>query len=275
MDNIAVMGDNSPQMRSNIPSKQQTMREISELLGTPEILPTSGSSVPSVFFTSVAAAMGVPVVAGMPNMARKIIETAHLQWEDRFSSENTPSGGGGTVTAIGLMQVKNAILIWQGKEIVNLPGVITRDEWVPKQNWEAVRANLPRESQLVISRPGADTFREMVLSEYDNQCAVTGFQLKQTIEIAHIVPYYGPESDQIQNALPLRVDIHRLFDKGLMRIQQNSSKKLEIVIHDIAKDDYSDFHHQELILPKDPLAVPSAIALEEHDKIFVNLWREI
>ena len=269
------MGDNSPQMRSNIPSKQQTMREISELLGTPEILPTSGSSVPSVFFTSVAAAMGVPIVAGMPNMARKIIEAAHLEWEDHFSSENTPSGGGGTVTAIGLMQVKNAILVWQGKETINLPVVVTRDEWVPAQNWEDIRSDLPRESNLVITRPGADIFREMVLSEYDNQCAVTGFQLKYTIEIAHIIPYYGPESDQIQNALPLRVDIHRLFDNGLMRIQQNSSKKFEIIIHDIAKDDYSDFHLQELILPKDPLAVPSSVALEEHDKIFVNLWREI
>lgn len=262
-------------MRAKIPTKQQTMLEISELLGTPEILPRAGSTVPSAFFTSVAAEMGVPIVAGMPNMARKIIEAAQLEWHERFSSENTPSGGGGTVTALGLLQVKNAILVWQGKPLIPLPDEVIRDEWIPQQNWKEIRSALPREIQSVLARPGADAFRELVLAEYDNQCAVTGIQLKTAIEVAHIIPYFGPESDQVQNAIPLRIDIHRLFDAGLIRFRKNPALKLEVVIHDLAMDDYSEFHLKEFIEPKDPLSVPSTFALSEHDALFENLWRNI
>jgi len=270
-----VLGDNLTQMRAKIPTKQQTMLEISELLGTPEIVPTAGSTIPSAFFTSVAAEMGVPIVAGMPNMARKIIEAAQLEWHERFSSENSPSGGGGTVTALGLLQVKNAVLVWQGQQLIPLPDEVIRDEWIPQHNWQEIRNNLPRETQTVFARPGADKFRELVLSEYDNQCAVTGSKLSSVIEVAHIIPYFGQDSDQVQNAIPLRIDLHRLFDAGLIMFQINSKLKLEILIHDLAMNEYSKYHLKELILPKDPLSIPSSVALSEHDKLFKNLWRSI
>ena len=270
-----VLGDNLTQMRAKIPTKQQTMLEISQLLGTPEIVPTTGSTIPSAFFTSVAAEMGVPIIAGMPNMARKIIEAVQLEWHDRFSSEKSPSGGGGTVTALGLLQVKNAVLVWQGQQLIPLPDEVLRDEWIPQHNWQEIRNKLPRETKTVFARPGADKFRELVLSEYDNQCAVTGVQINAVIEVAHIVPYFGQESDQVQNAIPLRIDIHRLFDAGLIKFRVNPTLKLEVVIHDLAMDDYSEYHLKELMMPKDPLSSPSSAALAEHDKLFENLWRSI
>ena len=276
VDKIVAMYDNLGIMTRSIPKKSQTMLEISHLLGFPEILPTVGSSVPSVFFTSIAAEMGLPTVNGMPAMAKKIIENAHLAWHEEFSSELAPSGGGGTVTALGLLQVKNAVLVWQGKIAEPLPSEIIFEDWQPSEKWLEIRKSLPKELREVIMRPGAAEFRDLVLTEYDKQCVVTGYRAIEAIDIAHIVPYYGPESDELQNAIPLRADIHRLFDQGLVRIEYDSSiRKYMVKIHDFIFDDYSDYHNKALILPHDALSVPSRSALLEKQKLHKHLWQTI
>lgn len=252
------------------------MTEISHLLGIPEIAPTVGSSIPSIFFTSIAAEMGIHTVHGMPAMARKIIENAHLSWHEEFSSEFAPSGGGGTVTALGLLQVKNAILVWQGLDPEPLPDEITFEEWKPDVNWKELRNSLSKTNQEITTRPGASAFREMVLTEYDNQCVVTGFRSVEVIEIAHIVPYYGQESDEIQNAMPLRSDIHKLFDKGLLRIRfDDSVRKYFVLVHDFVMEDYANYHGKKLILPNDLTSAPSKAALLEQQKIHKQMWQII
>jgi hypothetical protein len=276
MDNIAPIGDNYEDMTRLVPKKSQLMREIAELLNLPEMLPTVGSSIPSVFFTSVASEMGVPVVPGMPTMARKIIESSHLGWRPEFSSEAMPSGGGGTVTALGLMQVKNAVLIWKGEPVQPLPIEIEDEEWEPSLYWQAIREELPRETQEVIARPGATEFRNLVLQEYANRCAVSGITSTQALEVAHIVPYYGPESDDVQNAIPLRVDIHRLFDRGLIRIDYNeASKSYKISVHHFISPDYGAFNGKSLLLPDNKNSVPSKNAIDFHNDQFKELWTVI
>lgn len=260
-------------MPRTVPKKVQTMAEINALLGLEVILPTIGSSIPSVFFSNIAAEMGIPIINGMPTMARKIIEGAHLNWHDSFSSESTPSGGGGTVTALGLLQVKNAVLVWLDKPTENLPGEIIFEEWTPDPNWLEKRKALPREVQDVLTRPGASEFRQLVLTEYDGQCAVTGYKVPQAIEVAHIVPYFGPESDDIQNALPLRTDIHRLFDKGLIRIEYRQPiRKYVVRVHDSIMADYSKYEKALLLVPKDPLSAPSNSAHLIQQKLFSEMW---
>lgn len=252
------------------------MQEISSLLGLPEYKPGAGSSVPSVFFTSIASEMGIPVVQGMPNMARKIIESSHLPWLPEFSSEDKPSGGGGTVTGLGLLQIKNAILIWKGEKPVPLPIDYVRDEWQPDKTWKEIRNVLPRETQEVITRPGAAEFRIKVLAEYGGRCAISGFTSLDAIEVAHIIPYYGVESDVVWNALPLRTDLHRLFDKGLIRLDYSIPiKGYKISIHHNIFEDYKEFDGQTLRLPSDLFSIPSKLAVEEHNKMFQEFWTTI
>lgn len=263
-------------MPRTVPKKVQTMAEINALLGLEAILPTVGSSIPSVFFSNIASEMGIPTVNGMPAMAKKIIEAAHLSWHDAFSSESTPSGGGGTVTAVGLLQVKNAVLVWLDKSPEALPSEIIFEDWTPDPNWLEIRKLLPREVQDVLTRPGAAEFRHLVLTEYDGQCAVTGNKVPQAIEVAHIVPYFGPASDDIQNALPLRTDIHRLFDKGLIRIEYRQAiRKYVVRVHDSIMNDYSKYEEALLLVPKDPLSAPSNSASIIQQKLFSEMWTVI
>lgn len=260
-------------MTQKVPKKAETIREISQLLGIPEFRLNKGSSIPTAFFSSIAMEMGIPVVQGMPQMARSIIEASHLEWNEQFSSELTASGGGGTVTALGLLQVKNAVLEWLGLPAEALPSDLNFEDWSPSSHWKELRESLPRELREVMSRPGSEDFRELVLSEYDFQCAVTNIGVVEAIEIAHIVPYFGPESDDIQNAIPMRVDVHRLFDRGLIRIiYDHGRRSFNVKVHDYILNDYSYIQDKELFLPKDPTSAPSKIALNEQHKLHVELW---
>lgn len=270
------MGDNLRNMTRIVPQKSQIMQEIAILLGLPELKPGVGSSVPSVFFTSIASEMGIPVVQGMPNMARKIIESSHLPWLPEFSSENMPSGGGGTVTALGLMQLKNAVLIWKGEDPEQLPTEMIREEWKPELTWSEIRKTLPRETQEIIARPGASEFRTKVLTEYGNRCAISGFTSLEAIEVAHIIPYYGQDSDVVWNAIPLRTDLHRLFDRGLIRLNYSIPiKGYKVAVHHNIFEDYKAFDGQALLLPADPFSIPSKLAVDEHNNQFNELWTVI
>lgn len=75
------------------------------------------------------------------------------------------------------------------------------------------------------SRPGQQRFRHDLLIAID-RCPITGVDLTNVLQAAHIKPhaYGGPES--VDNGLPLRADIHCLFDAGLLNIKPINNERL-------------------------------------------------
>tara|TARA_R110001599_G_scaffold353775_1_gene597169 strand:+ start:7545 stop:8588 length:1044 start_codon:yes stop_codon:yes gene_type:complete len=73
-------------------------------------------------------------------------------------------------------------------------------------------------------REGQASFRSNLIKCYGCKCMVTGETIDSIIEAAHIIPYCGPDSNRIENGLLLRVDIHRLFDQGLLTIHPSSNE---------------------------------------------------
>ena len=75
------------------------------------------------------------------------------------------------------------------------------------------------------SRPGQQRFRHDLL-EYIKKCPITGVDLPNVLQAAHIKPhaYGGPES--IDNGFPLRADIHCLFDAGLLNIKPTDNGRI-------------------------------------------------
>ena len=249
-------------MTRYIPTKSQIMGEICALLGIPKSQPTMGSSVPRIFFSDIAAQMGLNQLGSMPAMARLIIESNHLNWSEEFSSEGTPSGGGGTVTALGLLQVKNAVLKWLGQDLEPIPNVYVFTEWEPALDWQTKKTELERINGSTVVRPGAADFRKLVLDEYKNCCSVTGCNISEVLDVAHIVPYYGIESDDIQNAIVLRTDLHRLFDNGLVSFKYETPKEnLIIEVKEVAINEYGYLNGKSCMLPKNKDSRPSQSAL--------------
>lgn len=71
-------------------------------------------------------------------------------------------------------------------------------------------------------RHGQAIFRENLLNYYGGVCLISGATTLEVIEAAHIAPYNGTITNSLNNGLLLRVDLHRLFDCGLLGIQPDT-----------------------------------------------------
>lgn len=73
---------------------------------------------------------------------------------------------------------------------------------------------------LTRARLGQDAFKDMVLASYERRCAVTGNRVVPALEAAHIRPVTRGGVHALANGLLLRSDVHRLFDRGLLGINE-------------------------------------------------------
>jgi hypothetical protein len=78
----------------------------------------------------------------------------------------------------------------------------------------------------VLARTGQTQFRESVLRAYQGRCIITGDTIGRILEAAHIIPVTNQGGDGQENSLCLRVDVHRLFDSGDIRISQNGELRV-------------------------------------------------
>jgi putative restriction endonuclease len=70
----------------------------------------------------------------------------------------------------------------------------------------------------IVARQGAGSFRAAALAAFNGRCAITGYNVVEGLEAAHIVPYLGPLTNEVTNSLLLRADLHILFDRDLLTI---------------------------------------------------------
>ena len=87
--------------------------------------------------------------------------------------------------------------------------------WVP----DAVERQRHGRPQLVIPRLGQGSFRLAVLDAYGGGCAITGEHSMPALEAVHIRPYAAGGTHELPNGLPLRRDLHRLFDLGYVSVK--------------------------------------------------------
>jgi len=74
----------------------------------------------------------------------------------------------------------------------------------------------------IVRRRGQAAFRSALLQAYGGRCAMTGCDVSDALEAAHIHPYFGPGSNTVSNGLLLRADIHTLFDLYLVAVNPDS-----------------------------------------------------
>lgn len=72
--------------------------------------------------------------------------------------------------------------------------------------------------QAILGRRGQSEFRQRLLQAYNSRCAITGCDVLDTLEAAHITPFAEENNYDISNGLILRSDIHILFDLFLLSI---------------------------------------------------------
>ena len=83
---------------------------------------------------------------------------------------------------------------------------------------------------MALERPGQPAFRRCILQAYRGRCFLSGEEIPDVLEAAHIVPVKHGGGDDIGNGICLRVDLHRLFDSGNVRLRPNGDLALSAVV---------------------------------------------
>ncbi|MSP45376.1 MAG: HNH endonuclease [Xanthobacteraceae bacterium] len=95
---------------------------------------------------------------------------------------------------------------------------------------------------------------------YQGKCAVTGCNVPEVLEAAHIQVKKNVDLNHLSNGLLLRADIHALFDGGLIAISKDGSR-LEISTT-IANSPYASLNGTAIFRPKS--GVPSKENILHH-----------
>jgi putative restriction endonuclease len=126
---------------------------------------------------------------------------------------------------------------------------------------------------LHVPRLGQGIFRVKVLDAYGRACAVTGEHSLPVLEAAHIKPYASGGEHAVANGLSLRSDLHRLFDRGYVTVDEDHRF---VVGHRLKKDfengrSYYALHGQAVRLPDVSGLRPSVDALGWHrEQVFLR-----
>lgn len=136
--------------------------------------------------------------------------------------------------------------------------------WLP----EAAERQRRGQPQMVVPRLGQGSFRLAVMEAYAGGCAVTGERSLPAVETAHIRPWSHGGTHDLQNGLPLRRDLHRLFDLGYVSAGPDG----RFLVSPRLKSEFSNgrtyyaLEGQQLRQPKSPEASPSVELLEWHSE---------
>jgi len=102
------------------------------------------------------------------------------------------------------------------------------------------------EYRLLKKRLRQSPFRKEVLKAYKYTCAVTSCKVHAVLEAAHIIPYSGRSSSNINNGLLLRSDIHDLFDLRLIKITSDHTIRVDEKLND---SEYWQYDGRRINLP--------------------------
>lgn len=204
-----------------------------------------------------------------------------------YIDKNSRKFGGVKIDAdryeIGCIELNNCEF-WDEGDFIDLIGVGVE---FPKQvvtikffkQYDLIRINEKRASafalikepsnkkkSLTLIREGQGEFRGLVLRAYGNRCCISGEVIPELLEAAHIQPYTNRCSNHIQNGLLMRVDLHRLFDNGLLYIDRNFFVHISKVLLNTAY--YEKYNGVRIQLPDDAFEFPSPEALESRRSDF-------
>ena len=128
----------------------------------------------------------------------------------------------------------------------------------PASDDEKVRYALRRE------RIGQQRFRTELFEAYTGRCAVSGCNVDEALEAAHIENYSGPKSQVASNGILLRRDLHSLFDAHLISFELVRGDYQLCESYLLQHTDYATFAGSVLREPDEHRLRPNARFLEAH-----------
>ncbi|MBS1080828.1 HNH endonuclease [Gluconobacter kondonii] len=175
----------------------------------------------------------------------------------------------GVVFETPVSKAESEIVDWANKKdgtpIIRYTSLGTKKD---EQNFDSdARAEIKRITKLakISQRRGQAKFSAGIRINYDGKCAVTGCNIREVLEAAHIKIYNSADDFCLDNGILLRADIHALFDALLFTINEAC---MTIEICDELKGSiYSDLHGKRIATPVCGLS-PSKENISHHRERF-------
>lgn len=117
-----------------------------------------------------------------------------------------------------------------------------------------------------VRREQQGRFRDELLRAYAGTCAITGTNVPEVLQAAHINPYRGRKSQVVNNGILLRADLHLLYDAHLISIEPDS---LEVAMGErLANTTYLQYNARKLRGPSKEALTPNRDLLAVHYEQF-------
>jgi putative restriction endonuclease len=151
-------------------------------------------------------------------------------------------------------------LLWE--ECVERAASPSADPWTMEAA-EQLRYGSP---QVIQPRLGQGSFRLAVLDAYEGACAVTTEHSLPVLEASHIRPYGQGGTHEVRNGLPLRRDLHRLFDLGFVTVRPGGAFTVSGQLRDGWANGrvYYELEGRAITAPSNPEDRPDPELLEWH-----------
>ena len=103
-------------------------------------------------------------------------------------------------------------------------------------------AHLKGETKIreVKTRVNQNVFRQIVLANYNKQCAITGIDIPDLLFAGHIIPWAANEQERLnpENGICLSALYDKKFDKGFIGINANYEVILSVALKKNKSKDY-------------------------------------
>ena len=193
-------------------------------------------------------------VSGKPFPTYRVLGLALVAgWEEGYFLLEGLSPQGHTDAIPARAQVN--LLIAQHEEAASNEG---------SQIAENITEGLDRVIASIVRRRGQPEFRKALIEAYSGRCAISGCDAVEALEACHIVPYGGPQTNNVSNGLLLRGDLHTLFDIGLLAV--DTSNMTVVIAPSLKSTDYREFSEKTISVPKGTSNKPSLDALRTHGR---------
>ena len=134
---------------------------------------------------------------------------------------------------------------------------------------ESLQSERHGKPQIIRPRLGQGAFRIAVLDAYGGACAVTTEHSLPVLEAAHIRPWGLGGQHTVVNGIPLRRDLHRLFDLGYMTVRTDHSLGVSRALREDYENGraYYALEGRRILLPRDEADRPDPELLEWHSEV--------
>lgn len=173
---------------------------------------------------------------------------------------------------------KESLLAESERILANYQGTTIEDKYEYIVN-DATKLGLTGQSKqrYVNTRVNQHVFRDMILTNYNTQCAITGINDSRLLIASHIIPWSDNVETRLnpENGICLSALYDKAFDKGLITIRPDdytvmlSPSLRDTLTHDTFTEHFGKVENKKIILPEEHK--PNNIFLQYHaENIFVK-----